>query len=165
MWLSAFGARGQLQEWQHDFEKLEPQHRHIPHLYGLYPGNQISQRQTPELFAVALRTLELRGDEATGWSIGWEINLWVRLEDNDHARLLIRNLLSPQRTYLNLLDAHPPFPNRQQLRRRGGHRRNVAAIAEQRKSSFARAPTGVAAGRRAGFARGGFEVGVFRAKW
>ncbi len=103
------GAKGQLQEWSVDFEEAEPEHRHVSHLYGLHPGNQITRRMTPELFQAARRTLELRGDKATGWSIGWKMNLWARLEDGDHAYLLLRNLLGPDRTYPNLLDAHPPF--------------------------------------------------------
>ncbi len=103
------GARGQLQEWSRDFEEAEPQHRHVSHLYGLCPGNQITKRTSPDLFAAARRTLELRGDKATGWSMGWKINLWARLEDGDHAHLLLSQLLTPDRTYPNLFDAHPPF--------------------------------------------------------
>ncbi len=103
------GARGQLQEWQHDFEEVAPEHRHVSHLYALHPSNQITQRGTPELFAAARRSLELRGDEATGWSMGWKINLWARLADGNHAYKLLRNLISPERTYPNMFDAHPPF--------------------------------------------------------
>ena len=103
------GARGQLQEWSRDFDEAEPQHRHVSHLYGLCPGNQITKRTSPDLFSAVRRTLELRGDKATGWSMGWKINLWARLEDGDHAHLLLSQLLSPDRTYPNLFDAHPPF--------------------------------------------------------
>ena len=103
------GKNGGIQEWQQDFEATEPGHRHISHLYGLHPSHQISRRGTPELFAAARRTLDGRGDEATGWSMGWKINFWARMEDGDHAHLLIRNLLSPSHTYPNLFDGHPPF--------------------------------------------------------
>lgn len=113
------GARGQLQEWQQDFDEYEPHHRHVSHLYGLHPGNQISYDATPELFQACMRTLELRGDEATGWSMGWKINLWARLLDGDHANIIVRNLFNPVGfgprsgggggIYPNMLDAHSPF--------------------------------------------------------
>jgi alpha-L-fucosidase 2 len=103
------GARRQLQEWSRDFEEVELQHRHVSHLYGLHPGRQITRRGTPELFAAARRSLELRGDKATGWSIGWKINLWTRLGEGARAHSLLRELLTPDRTYPNLFDAHPPF--------------------------------------------------------
>ncbi len=113
------GARGQLQEWQQDFDENEPHHRHVSHLYGLHPGNQISYDATPELFQACMRTLELRGDEATGWSMGWKINLWARLLDGDHANIIVRNLFNPVGfgtlrnsgggIYPNMLDAHAPF--------------------------------------------------------
>ena len=102
------GARGQLQEWYKDFKESEPQHRHISHLYGLHPGDQITP-ETPELFAAARKTLELRGDEATGWSMGWKINFWARMRDGDHAHKLMANLLTPARTAPNLFCLHPPF--------------------------------------------------------
>jgi len=103
------GAQGQLQEWSRDFDDADPRHRHVSHLYGFCPGNQITKRTTPELFKAVRRTLELRGDKATGWSMGWKINLWARLEDGDHAHLLLSQLVTPDRTYPNLFDAHPPF--------------------------------------------------------
>jgi alpha-L-fucosidase 2 len=113
------GDRGQLQEWQQDFDEAEPRHRHVSHLYGLYPGNQISREHTPELMRATARTLELRGDEATGWSMGWKMNLWARLLDGDHAHGLIEMLFRPVGfgdvkqqgggLYANLFDAHPPF--------------------------------------------------------
>ena len=89
------GAKGQLQEWQHDFDEPEPQHRHLSHLYGLYPGNQITYDQAPDLFRAILKSLELRGDGAGGWSMGWKINLWARLLDGDHANIIIKNLFKP----------------------------------------------------------------------
>lgn len=89
------GSQGQLQEWQEDFREPEPQHRHLSHLYGMYPGNQISYDNTPKLFKAIHRTLEIRGDEASSWSIGWKINLWARLLDGDHAYKIIHNFLHP----------------------------------------------------------------------
>ena len=112
------GARGQLQEWQQDLAENEPHHRHTSHLYGLHPGNQITPASTPELAKACARSLELRGDEATGWSMGWKINLWARLLDGDHADIIVRNLFNPigfgkghggGGVYPNLFDAHPPF--------------------------------------------------------
>lgn len=113
------GSKGQLQEWQQDFAEYEPHHRHVSHLYGLYPGNQITADATPELFQACKRSLELRGDEATGWSMGWKINLWARLLDGDHADIIVRNLFNPVGfgprknknggIYPNMLDAHAPF--------------------------------------------------------
>ena len=105
------GAQGQLQEWLEDWDAdaPEPQHRHTSHLYGLYPSDQIDVLTTPELAQAARRSLELRGDDATGWAIGWRVNLWARLHDSEHAMGIIKLLLRPERTYPNLFDAHPPF--------------------------------------------------------
>ncbi|MCR6663717.1 MAG: glycoside hydrolase family 95 protein [Luteimonas sp.] len=105
------GKAGQLQEWQDDWDMAVPEidHRHVSHLYALHPSSQINVRDTPELAAAAKRTLEIRGDEATGWGIGWRLNLWARLRDGEHAMKILRMLLSPARTYPNLFDAHPPF--------------------------------------------------------
>jgi alpha-L-fucosidase 2 len=105
------GRQGQLQEWLHDWDALAPEqnHRHVSHLYGLFPSHQITQRGTPELFAAAHKSLETRGDLATGWSLAWKINLWARLEDGDRAHKLLGDLLTPERTAPNLFDLHPPF--------------------------------------------------------
>ncbi|HOW70784.1 MAG TPA: glycoside hydrolase N-terminal domain-containing protein [Phycisphaerae bacterium] len=105
------GKAGQLQEWLEDWDLNAPelQHRHVSHLYGLFPSSQITPRGTPELAAAVRKSLELRGDMATGWSLGWKINLWARLQDAEHAYTMIRMLLDPARTYPNLFDAHPPF--------------------------------------------------------
>jgi alpha-L-fucosidase 2 len=105
------GAAGQLQEWGEDWDMDVPEihHRHVSHLYGLYPSGQISIEETPDLAAAARRSLEIRGDEATGWGIGWRLNLWARLREGDHAHGVLDRLLSPDRTYPNLFDAHPPF--------------------------------------------------------
>jgi alpha-L-fucosidase 2 len=112
------GKWGQLQEWMYDWDKQDDKHRHVSHLYGLFPSNQISPYRTPELFSAARTSLIARGDESTGWSMGWKVNLWARLLDGDHAYKLITDQLTPsiqpdgkQRggTYPNLFDAHPPF--------------------------------------------------------
>lgn len=115
------GRHNQLQEWLEDVDNPADKHRHISHVYGLYPSNQISPYRHPLLFQAARNTLLQRGDEATGWSIGWKINLWARLLDGNHAFRIIHNMLKllpgddavgshPQgRTYPNLFDAHPPF--------------------------------------------------------
>ncbi|BDI33638.1 alpha/beta hydrolase [Capsulimonas corticalis] len=105
------GKAGQLREWLDDWDMESPDmhNRHVSHLYGLFPSHQITRRGTPELFAAASKSLEIRGDDATGWSMGWKINLWARLEDGDHAHKLLAMLLTPQRTAPNLFDLHPPF--------------------------------------------------------
>lgn len=105
------GAQGQLQEWREDWDLDAPErhHRHVSHLYGLHPSFQIDPEQTPELARAAQRSLEIRGDDATGWGIGWRLNLWARLRDGAHAHDVLALLLSPERSYPNLFDAHPPF--------------------------------------------------------
>ena len=113
------GSKGQLLEWYKDFEEAEPHHRHTSHLFGLHPGREISV-QTPEYFAAAKKSLELRTDDGTGWSKAWKINWWARLLDGDHAHLLVRDLMHLTEvggtnyaggggTYANFFDAHPPF--------------------------------------------------------
>jgi len=115
------GRYGQLQEWLMDADDPKDEHRHISHLYGLYPSNQISPYSHPDLFTAAANTLNQRGDMATGWSLGWKTNFWARMLDGDHAFRIIKNMLHllpddrsarqyPNgRTYPNLFDAHPPF--------------------------------------------------------
>jgi len=105
------GKLGQLQEWLEDWDAEAPErdHRHVSHLYGLHPSSQITRRGTPELFAAARKSLELRGDAGTGWSLAWKINFWARLEDGDRAHKLHSHLLTPGRTAPNLFDLHPPF--------------------------------------------------------
>ncbi|PSL25001.1 glycoside hydrolase family 95 protein [Chitinophaga ginsengisoli] len=114
------GKDGSLQEWYKDWPSAEVEHRHISHLYGLFPGDQISPSATPELANAAKRTLEIRGDGGTGWSKAWKINTWARLEDGNHAYKLLRELLTltgkgsidmhdAGGTYANLFCAHPPF--------------------------------------------------------
>ena len=105
------GHAGQLQEWLQDIDldSHDLHHRHVSHLYGLYPSDQIDVRTTPELAAAAKKSLEIRGDQATGWATAWRINLWARLHDGDHAFSILDFLLSPARTYPDMFDAHPPF--------------------------------------------------------
>ena len=105
------GKAGQLQEWLEDWDMDVPEihHRHVSHLYALYPSRRIAPGKTPDLTAAARRSLEIRGDNATGWGIGWRINLWARLLDGDHAHDVLTLMLSPERTYPNMFDAHPPF--------------------------------------------------------
>ena len=105
------GSRGQLQEWQADWDAdaPDPHHRHVSHLYALYPSFQIDARGTPDLAAAARTSLDMRGDDATGWGLGWRLNLWARLRDGARAHRILIDLLSPGRTYPDMLDAHPPF--------------------------------------------------------
>lgn len=114
------GKKGNLQEWYKDWEDAEPQHRHISHLYGIFPGDEITPALTPALAKAVATTMQLRGDGGTGWSKGWKINVWARLWDGNHAYKLIREQLTISGmegtdytnaggTYPNLLDAHPPF--------------------------------------------------------
>lgn len=105
------GAQGQLQEWLDDWDARapEPDHRHVSHLYALFPGDQIDPDRTPALAAAARQSLVLRGDESTGWATAWRANLWARLRDGERAHAILAFLLGPGRTYPNLFDAHPPF--------------------------------------------------------
>lgn len=110
------GQHGQLQEWLDDVDDPKDNHRHISHLYGLYPSNQISPYRTPALYSAAKTTLLHRGDISTGWSMGWKVNWWARMLDGNHAYKLIQDQLTPVGTnpggggtYNNLFDAHPPF--------------------------------------------------------
>jgi alpha-L-fucosidase 2 len=105
------GGSGQLQEWLEDWDMRAPemQHRHVSHLYGLFPGRDIDVIRTPALAAAVKRSLEIRGDQATGWATAWRINLWARLGDGDHAFRILEFLLGPGRTYPDMFDAHPPF--------------------------------------------------------
>ena len=117
---TTIGADGRIMEWLEPFEEVEPTHRHVSHLYGLYPGNEMSVGRTPELAEAARKTLDVRGDRSTGWSMAWKMNFWARLHDGDHAYKLLGDLLRPcvdeetlsvegGGTYPNLFCAHPPF--------------------------------------------------------
>ena len=109
------GRYGQLQEWLDDIDDPKDNHRHISHLYGLFPSNQITPYRTPQLYSAAKNTLLQRGDVSTGWSMGWKVNWWARMLDGNHAYKLIQAQLTPVGTnegggtYNNLFDAHPPF--------------------------------------------------------
>ncbi|WP_208762194.1 glycosyl hydrolase family 95 catalytic domain-containing protein [Microbispora bryophytorum] len=103
------GSRGNIQEWLYDWVETEQNHRHISHLYGLHPSNQITKRGTPTLYNAARRTLELRGDDGTGWSLAWKINYWARMEEGNKARSLIGLLVRTDRLAPNMFDLHPPF--------------------------------------------------------
>lgn len=114
------GSNGQFLEWYEEYDEVEIYHRHISHLYGLYPSNEITLEDTPELAEACRKSLDIRGDDGTGWSIGWKINQWARLFDGDRALKLLNRQLRVVRdtgteynygggTYINLFDAHPPF--------------------------------------------------------
>jgi alpha-L-fucosidase 2 len=115
------GQKGNLQEWYYDWEDEDPKHRHISHLYGLYPGTSITMKKTPELANAVKRSLELRTNNGTGWSIAWKINLWARLQNSERAYDALKTIMTfypadknevkmvGGGTYPNLLDAHPPF--------------------------------------------------------
>ena len=117
---TTIGADGRIMEWLEPYQEVEPNHRHVSHLYGLYPGNEISLEKTPDLAEAAKKTLLVRGDKSTGWSMAWKINFWARLHDGNHAWKLFNDLLTPcvdtktnmvngGGTYPNLFCAHPPF--------------------------------------------------------
>ncbi|RYG20683.1 MAG: glycoside hydrolase family 95 protein [Chitinophagaceae bacterium] len=162
------GKYGQLQEWLTDKDDTTNKHRHVSHLWGVYPGDDITWETGPKMMNAAKQSLLYRGDEATGWSLAWKINFWARFKDGDHAMKMLKMLLKPATdgtagSYVNLFDAHPPF----QIDGNFGAAAGIGEMLIQSHESFIEIlpalPNAIPSGEVKGIcARGGFE---FTMKW